>query len=81
MRQVQGSGTPRPPTSTPALADATPTTPVSLCTGSATTSARQAKDLLGRGQSEGYVYDHRDKRVVDDGIVIVVPVLSYKIEF
>ncbi|MFH1570224.1 MAG: hypothetical protein ABIL09_19690, partial [Gemmatimonadota bacterium] len=43
--------------------------------------ALQVKNVLGRAQSEGYVYDYRKGRVVDDNMVIVVPVLSYKIEF
>ena len=41
----------------------------------------QIKNATGTKISQGYVYDMKEKRVKEDLMAIVVPTLSYKIEF
>lgn len=50
---------------------------------SLTPAEPQPLQLAGNDPScwRGYVYDYRKARVADDEMVVVVPVLSYKIGF
>jgi len=43
--------------------------------------ALQVKNLLGQAMPEGYNYNYKSRRVELDKSVIVIPALSYKIEF
>lgn len=41
----------------------------------------QIKNATGTKISQGYIYDMKEKRVIEDLQVIIVPTLNYKIEF
>ena len=41
----------------------------------------QVVNVLGRKEFLGYVYDYKEDRLREDNIMVIVPTLSYKIEF
>ena len=43
--------------------------------------ALQVKNVLGSPMEEGYVYNYRTNKIEKSSSVVVLPVLSYKVEF